>query len=260
MNLEVVAACHRCWREESFICPIAGWGDSPSILSAVWHYVCAASALASGASVASATSSPPQPTAATLRHFSHLFLFLEIKVPPAVEVEEILAARFPSLPAAAKVILKTYRLFNGAAETDAGQKGDDSMVVEGESEAVADEEREKGSSEQTVPLRKLIASSRQFTLRDLMKVAGRCERYSDEVNKGSSSFLTEAQKRALLSEVVDVFAASARHANRTKRWCVDSERCGAFPMVRSLGPCLRPHRRGCDRRSSHGRARPSALL
>ena len=139
-------------------------------------------------------------------------------------MEEILASRFPALPAAAKeLILKTYRMFNsssssakksGGGDGGFGPDGANSKAIEDSMEDGIDEEKKRDREDAFVPPKEFMTSSRQFTLRDLMKVAGRCERYSDEVNKGSSKFLTEAQKRALLSEVVDVFAASARHADQ----------------------------------------------
>ena len=105
----------------------------------------------------------------------------------------ILDVKFPSLGKAAKrLILDTYRLFSGGGQTKPPTQGED---------VVPDSQKY---------LRMLAA--RQFTLRDLMKVAKRVERFVAGHNKGAD-FLTAAQTRVLFNEVVDVFVGSARRVD-----------------------------------------------
>ena len=133
------------------------------------------------------------PGAPSLRHFSHNFLFVSISLPSQAEVMTILDVKFPSLGKAAKrLILDTYRLFSGGGQTKPPTQGED---------VVPDSQKY---------LRMLAA--RQFTLRDLMKVAKRVERFVAGHNKGAD-FLTAAQTRVLFNEVVDVFVGSARRVD-----------------------------------------------
>ena len=162
-------------------------------------------------------------TSPTLRHFSHFWLFVNISVPTQEEIEGILHSRFPGLlPIVKQKLVETYALFKrtgtgGGRGTKSGSskkkeaataasEGKSSDMIEGDDN---DEKKEKETATAST-LAPYIRESRQFTLRDLMKAAARAERFSDDFNHGSG-YLTDAQRRDLVAEVVDVFAAASRH-------------------------------------------------
>jgi len=138
----------------------------------------------------------------SLRHFSHFFVFVTINVPTKREIQLILDARFPSLlPVVKQKLMDTYALFRRSDDKKVQDEGSS-----GEMKETSDEVTEMNASKAAAILTR---NTRQFTLRDLVKAAGRCARYGSSFNH-TSGFLTEAQRRNLLNEVVDVFGASSR--------------------------------------------------
>jgi midasin (ATPase involved in ribosome maturation) len=155
-------------------------------------------------------------TVPSLRHFSYLWHFVSIEVPTTEEIELIITTRFPSLlPVVVNKLIETYMLFGGR-----------SMHVDAHAHDVAIELDPVHSDSALPGQLNAIAKrfSRQFTLRDLMKAARRCERYRGSFNV-VSGLLTDELRRNLLCEIVDVFAAAMRDSN-------------AFvEVVRALGRC-----------------------
>ena len=112
------------------------------------------------------------------KHFSSFCHFVEVQVPHIEEIRLILMSKYPTLlPIIVQQLIQVYTLFN----TDI--KDNKNLMIK--------------------------MKQRQFTLRDLMKVAGRLTRYSDEYNY-TSGILTSDQQIIVINEIIDVFVASIR--------------------------------------------------
>ncbi len=112
------------------------------------------------------------------KHFSSFCHFVDVKVPSIDEIGLIIKSKYPSLlPIIVQQLIKVYTLFN------IEMKENKNLLFK--------------------------MKQRHFTLRDLMKVAGRLTRYSSDYNY-TSGLLTSDQQIIVINEILDVFVASMR--------------------------------------------------
>jgi AAA domain (dynein-related subfamily)/Midasin AAA lid domain len=126
-----------------------------------------------------------------MRHFSHLWQFVSLSIPHQEEIESIIQTKYPLLLSIViQQLLDTYNMFNISDNATSQLEG---MHAAG--------------AVMSLPL--LLRKTRKFTLRDLIKAAGRIAMHASDFNQ-VSGMITDDQKCLCLKEVVDIFATSIR--------------------------------------------------